>query len=132
MSGRKKSPATSEVHLWFNELASIPTYHLAMVDLMPSDTSLAAQNRQKIRESIFFGASVLFKKTGEELPVRVRNISPGGMMIDCTLGAGIGDEIVADIKNIGKVTGRVAWAVAPRMGIAFDHEVNPARARLKV
>ncbi len=108
------------------------SYPFAMVDLMPSDAALAAQNRQKIRESIFFGASVLFKTTGEELPVRVRNISPGGMMIDCTLSAVIGDEIVADIKNVGKVSGRVAWAVASRMGIAFDREIDPGRARLKV
>jgi hypothetical protein len=98
----------------------------------PQDLATLSSNRQKSRESIFFGANLLIKRTGEEMPVRVRNISPGGMMIDCTLGANIGDEVVADIKNIGKIIGRVAWSVAPRMGIAFDHEIDPTWARLKV
>jgi hypothetical protein len=96
------------------------------------DQSASAANREKARESIFFGATLLIKRSGEEFPVRVRNISSGGMMIDCTVSAGIGDEVVADIRHIGKITGRVAWAVAPRMGIAFDHEIDPSRARLKI
>ncbi len=103
-----------------------------MDQLRTQDEEMLASNRQKNRESIFLGANLLFKRTGEEVAVRVRNISAGGMMVDCTLGANIGDEVEADIKNVGRVLGHVAWSVSPRIGIAFEREINPARARLKV
>ncbi len=93
---------------------------------------LDAANRQGARESIFFGATITFASTNETLAVRVRNISSGGMMVDCTIGGAIGDFVIADIKNVGKVKGRIAWAVPPRMGIAFDHNINASLARVKV
>ncbi len=89
-------------------------------------------NRNGARESIFFGANLTFTTTGEKLAVRVRNISSGGMMVDCTIGGAIGDVVIADVKNVGKVRGRIAWAVPPRMGIAFDHTINASLARVKV
>jgi hypothetical protein len=94
----------------------------------PVDTA----NRNGARESIFFGATLTFPSTDEKLAVRVRNISSGGMMVDCTLGGAIGDVVIADIKNVGKVKGRIAWTVPPRMGIAFDHSINASLARVKV
>ena len=90
------------------------------------------KNRDALRESIFFSAVVRFGESGRNLSVRVRNISPGGMMIDCNLSPKIGDVVFADIKNVGEVRGKVAWCVAPRMGIAFDDEIDPKLARLKV
>ncbi len=103
-----------------------------MEDPYSQNLDTLESNRQKPRESIFFAASLLFSRTGEEVSARVRNISSGGMMVDCSVKSNIGDEVVADIKNIGKVTGRVAWSVLPRMGIAFDREIDPTKARLKV
>ena len=97
-------------------------------DSVPADTV----DRHGARESIFFGATLIFETTGEKLAVRVRNISSGGMMVDCTIGGAIGDVVIADIKNVGKVKGRIAWAVPPRMGIAFDHTINASLARVKV
>lgn len=97
-------------------------------DELPED----AASRNGARESIFFAAKLYFVSTKETLAVRVRNISTGGMMVDCTLGGAIGDKVVADIKNVGKVKGRIAWAVPPRMGIAFDYPIDASKARLKV
>lgn len=88
--------------------------------------------RQKNRESIFLSANLTFGSTLETMSVRVRNISSGGMMVDCILSGQIGEPVIADIKSIGRIKGHVAWAVAPRMGIAFDHEIDPKAARVKV
>jgi PilZ domain len=103
-----------------------------MADTHDKDMSETTQSRDALRESIFFSAVVRFDGPGRSLSVRVRNISAGGMMIDCGLNAKIGDVVTADIKNIGEVRGKVAWCVAPRMGIAFDYEIDPKLARLRV
>jgi hypothetical protein len=134
MSGRKKSLATNNPlqSRLFTSCEQFPDIAQIMADLSNQDMSESAQSRDTLRESIFFSAVVRFGDTGRPVSVRVRNISAGGMMIDCGLGANIGDLIYADIKNIGEVRGKVAWCVAPRMGIAFDHEIDPKLARLKV
>ncbi len=103
-----------------------------MADMHDQDMSETSQSRDALRESIFFSAVVRFENPVRSLSVRVRNISAGGMMIDCSLNAKIGDVVTADIKNIGEVSGKVAWCVAPRMGIAFDYEIDPKLARLRV
>ena len=89
-------------------------------------------DREAARESIFLSAVVQFSSIEQSQPVRVRNISSGGMMIDCTAGAPIGEVVTVEIKNIGKVRGKVAWSVAPRMGISFDHDIDPSAARMRM
>ena len=103
-----------------------------MDQVKPTDIETSAKDRALSRESIFLSAVVFFASGKEPLTVRVRNISGGGMMIDCALGGVIGEEVTVDIKSIGRLKGRIAWAVAPRLGIAFDHEIDPKAARVKL
>ena len=103
-----------------------------MDQMTPDDLETEAKNRMLSRESIFLSAVVLFASGKESLTVRVRNISAGGMMIDCAMGGVIGEEVIVDIKSIGRLKGKVAWSVAPRLGIAFDHEIDPKAARVKL
>lgn len=93
-------------------------------------TNSLDSQRQRDRESIFLSASVRFATAPEAVVVRIRNISSGGMMVDCHQPVAPGELLEADIKNIGRVRGRVAWRTDNRMGIAFDVEIDPKRARL--
>ncbi|MEY2925749.1 MAG: hypothetical protein RL367_226 [Pseudomonadota bacterium] len=84
------------------------------------------------RESIFLGAQLVFPGSTQPAPVRVRNISPGGMMVDFSANIPVGEQVVADIKGIGPVYGKIAWIANGKIGIAFDREINPQQARVKV
>ena len=103
-----------------------------MEDASEPTAVLTAKPRGKSRESIFLSANLKFEGVKTETAVRVRNISAGGMMVDCSVAFAIGHKLVATIKNIGEVEGRVAWSVAPRMGIAFDQEVDPKKVRVQI
>lgn len=81
---------------------------------------------------MFLLVSVRFEGVRDSVSARVRNISAGGMMIDSTMIREKGHPIIAELKNIGEVTGRVAWSTATRLGIAFDHEIDPKLARQPV
>jgi hypothetical protein len=103
-----------------------------MEDTTQPAAACSAKPRGKSRESIFLSANLKFEGVASETAARVRNISAGGMMVDCSVAFAIGHKVIATIKNIGDVDGRVAWSVAPRMGIAFDHEVDPKKVRVQV
>ncbi len=96
-----------------------------------TDSSEPAIQRDKPRNSIFLGATLCFE--GEDLrnDVRVRNISAGGMMVDFTVVTAKGTVVQVDVRNIGRISGYVAWSTESRMGIRFDREIDPAIARVK-
>jgi PilZ domain len=105
---------------------------IVMDDVSETPVVAQAKPRGKSRESIFLSANLKFEGVTAETAARIRNISAGGMMVDCSVAFAIGHRVVATIKNIGEVQGRVAWSVAPRMGIAFDYEVDPKSVRVQV
>ena len=72
------------------------------------------------RQSLEATALVWFSNSKDPHTVIVRNISAGGMMAICDVPVVIGDNIKAKIEPFGEVTGLVAWAVSPRIGISFD------------
>ncbi len=77
-------------------------------------------DRVPARQSLEAKALLWFAASKEPCAAIVRNISGGGMMADCDVPLAIGSGVRAKIENYGEVTGRVAWAVSPRIGIAFD------------
>ncbi|MBK8631451.1 MAG: PilZ domain-containing protein [Sphingomonadales bacterium] len=98
------------------------------------DSNAATQteaSRTQARESIFLSARVRFASLDEIVTVRIRNISSGGMMVDCDQPVGPGETLEAEIKNIGRIRGRIAWRTDNRMGIAFNFPIDPKRARVK-
>lgn len=84
--------------------------------------------RQDKRDSLFLSASVTI---GSEQPfsTRVRNLSVGGMMIDVATDLDPGTPVVAELRGIGEVAGRIAWSSPGRAGVAFDNEIDPRLAR---
>lgn len=71
-----------------------------------------------------------------KLSAKVRNLSAGGMMIELPTepepGIARGERVTAELRNIGRVKGEIAWASGRRVGIKFDREIDPEQARKPV
>lgn len=61
-----------------------------------------------------------------QVKARIRNISAGGLMAETPLPIGRGERVEIDLPNIGYIGGKVIWAAEGKLGIAFDHPINPA------
>lgn len=92
----------------------------------------AGLNRQDARDSLFLMAELRMGDSARSMPVRVRNLSAGGMMADYPEGLSQAVPVQVDIRGIGWVSGHVAWSTAGRIGIAFDHHIDPLLARKPV
>lgn len=86
------------------------------------------------RDNLFLSATIRRLGEAEEglVPVRIRNLSPEGMMADFTEVAEPGDPVVVTVRGIGSVAGKVAWIRRGRIGVTFDVEVDPQMARKPV
>lgn len=84
--------------------------------------------RQEKRDSLFLSAIVKIAE-GEPFTTRVRNLSPGGMMIDVATDPEVGEAVSADVRGIGEIVGRIAWSSPGRAGVAFAKEIDPRLAR---
>ena len=67
---------------------------------------------------------------GPDIPVKVRNLSSGGMMAEFSGGLVRGDAVEVDLRGIGTVAGKVAWTAPGRLGVQFDAPVDPRLARV--
>lgn len=88
--------------------------------------------RKLDRDSLFLKAELSFidgENCGE---VRIRNLSAGGLMAEAPVLAKRGDKVQMELRNIGLVTGSVAWVAQGRFGVAFDHPIDPKLARKPV
>ena len=81
--------------------------------------------RGQNRDSLFVKAVLRFPVSGDEREVRVRNISSGGLMAEAPLRTPRGDPIEVQLRNIGWISGKVAWVAESRFGIAFDYPIDP-------
>lgn len=84
--------------------------------------------RQDKRDSLFLSARVTVEGS-KPLVTRVRNLSSGGMMIDVSNDQTPGTPLIAEIRGIGEVAGRIAWSSPGRAGVAFAEEIDPRLAR---
>lgn len=91
-----------------------------------------SQNREAARDSLFLTAMVRRVSDQSERTVRVRNLSAGGMMADCMEVFARDEAILITLRGIGEVRGRVAWRSIDKIGITFDNQIDPKRARKPV
>lgn len=66
------------------------------------------------------------------LRVKVRDISAGGARLDFDGGGHADERVVLEFASGGQVPGRIAWATANEIGVAFDHPVDPESVRRPV
>ncbi|MFM9978000.1 MAG: PilZ domain-containing protein [Sphingomonadaceae bacterium] len=88
-----------------------------------------ATNRKAPRDSLFLSSSIMVAGAKAPVTVRVRNLAPGGMMVDGSKVFYQNAKIMTDLRGIGEIEGRVVWATEDRAGIAFDETVDPKLAR---
>lgn len=88
--------------------------------------------RSEPRDSMFLNSTIRHLATGETWPLRVRNLSSGGLMADCPGEFLRGDQVELEVRGIGIQQGTIAWIEAGRIGIAFEGPINPLLARKPV
>ncbi|HMT41635.1 MAG TPA: PilZ domain-containing protein [Sphingorhabdus sp.] len=99
----------------------------------PMETENATdKSRTQDRNSLFMKAVLRFPSSGTQGEVRVRNVSSGGLMAEAPVQAIRGEAVEVNLKNLGWVTGKVAWVAESRCGIAFDYPIDPKAARQQI
>lgn len=88
-----------------------------------------SSQRQEARDSLFLVAELRVANSVRVEQVRVRNLSAGGLMAETSSPLPLGTAVEIDVRGVGPVSGKVAWNVAGRVGIAFDAEIDPLGAR---
>lgn len=85
--------------------------------------------RNLARESLIMMADMRVDNVVANYRIKVRNLSPGGMM-----GAGDarvvrGSRVTVSLRGLEPVDGTVAWVQGDRFGVAFDAEVDCDHAK---
>lgn len=96
------------------------------------DEEVAALSRAADRDSLFMQAGLILPGSPDSVTVRVRNLSPGGMLAEASLKVTQGATVEVDLRNVGPVAGRVIWVGEGKFGIAFDRPVDPQAVRRQV
>ena len=94
-----------------------------------SDKKMSAAKRGMNRDSLLLKAILRFPNGTDERVVRIRNLSAGGLMAEVPIKVSRGERVEINLHSIGWVTGHIAWVTDGRVGIAFDHPINPKDAR---
>lgn len=92
----------------------------------------ASAKRGTNRDSLLLKAILRFPNARDEREVRIRNLSAGGLMAEVPVRVSRGEPVEINLRSIGWITGHVAWVTEGRIGIAFDHPINPKDARKPV
>ena len=100
--------------------------------LKMNSQALGHSKRELNRDSLFLKAALHFVDGDDCGEVRIRNLSAGGLMAEAPVQAKRGDKVQLELRNIGQVTGHVAWVAQGRFGVAFDHPIDPKLARQPV
>lgn len=91
-----------------------------------------ADGRPRGRDSLFLLAQLRVAGAAAPIPVRVRNLSAGGLMAELPGPIDADARIEVEVRGIGWVPGRIAWCTEGRAGIAFDRDIDPQAARKPV
>ena len=95
---------------------------------------VASRPRKARRDSLFLSATIRRRNDppGELASVRIRNLSAIGLMADYNNVVDIGEPVIVNCQGLGSVAGKVAWIKRGKIGVAFDYEVDPLKARRTV
>jgi len=88
--------------------------------------------RERKRDSLFMGAKISIVNSAIAVPTVIRNLSVGGVMIDCSIGLRKGARVNLNLRNIGNVAGCVTWVRDGRAGVMFDDPIDPDDVRSSI
>jgi diguanylate cyclase (GGDEF)-like protein len=77
------------------------------------------------RQGLLKVASLQFN--GMNMPVRVRNISTGGALLECDRALPAEAKVQLDLPGCGNLGAEVRWSEAKRMGVQFEEEFDLRR-----
>jgi hypothetical protein len=83
------------------------------------------------RDSLLLSAQLRLASAAP-VTVRVRNLSPGGLMAEFSGRVTLEQPVDIEVRGIGWIEGRIAWVAEGRVGIAFDTPIDPLLARKPV
>ena len=89
------------------------------------DQSTASQNRRSRRSPVLLTATI--EVGGMPLPVKLRNLSEEGALIEGAPLPAEGSETVFERKDM-RLTGRIVWVEGKYAGVAFDTPLNREQA----
>jgi hypothetical protein len=103
-------------------------------DTSEESAEAAAKARNAARDSMLLSAPLRRVNAPVRHPVtlRIRNLSAGGMMAECSEPVATGEQVILELRGIGEVTGSVAWCHDGRIGISFDTPIDPRLTRKPV
>ncbi|MDE2301342.1 MAG: PilZ domain-containing protein [Sphingomonadales bacterium] len=86
--------------------------------------TVEGEHRHLSRDSLFVLATLRLDGEASDRRVRIRNLSPGGVMGEGRCRVTPGQAVIIEIRNAGWVKGRVVWVQDDRFGIAFDEDID--------
>ncbi len=86
-------------------------------------------NRHITRDSLCIMVELRLDGQDAEHRVKVRNLSPGGLMAEADVKVPRGTVVWISLRNVGWIEGSVAWVQDNRFGIAFRDEIDPKVVR---
>ena len=89
------------------------------------------QMRSANRDSMFL-IGAISRPGGGQLPIKVRNLSTGGLMAECPSGFINGEAVLIHLARMAAIHGKIAWVAGPRIGVMFDAPIDPKSARRPV
>jgi hypothetical protein len=93
---------------------------------------VANQTRTPDRDSLLLVADIVAEGSLTAARYTVRNLSAGGMMAQGPAPLAEGARVSVSLRNVGSVSGTVAWSEDSRHGIAFDRAIDPLAVRAPV
>lgn len=85
--------------------------------------------RKKDRDSLFMQGILHVPGQSQPITVRVRNLAAGGLMADYAGDLEKDTPLEIELRNVGLISGRVAWVSPNQFGMAFDKEIDPQLVR---
>jgi len=95
-----------------------------------TDPQTLGDSARKIdRDSLFMVGRLHCPGQSAPIDIRIRNLSAGGLMAEPAETAQNGQEVSVELRNIGMVPGRIAWANSRQFGVAFHQPIDPKIVR---
>lgn len=82
-------------------------------------------NRSTERHPLIWSGEIHYDY--ESTPVRLRNISESGALVDCLKSIPAGAELLLDLGGAGQLFATVSWARGNQLGLRFDCNFDIAR-----
>ena len=98
------------------------TMQLVRAPELPSSEQFETSER---RYAVVLNAQINGDSFADPVSIRICNISAGGLMAVVLPHVTVGGHIAIVIRHVGKLFGHIVWARKDRIGIKFDHEIDP-------